>query len=167
MPLFSGEMILEKEIKAIVEAYPADVRHALAIMQDLQQRFNHIPREALAVIAGHTKSSAAHLYALATFYKALSLKPKGRHIIKICDGTACHIHGAANLMDCIRRELSISPGETTADGEFSLETVNCLGACAIAPVVVIGKTYYGKMTPEKLPQILDIYRMGAKKEAGA
>ena len=157
----------DKDIKAIVDAYPADRRFALAIMQDLQQHCNYIPREALGVISAHTGSSVAHLFAMATFYKALSLTPKGRHVIRVCDGTACHIHGAANLIDGIRRELGIGPGETTADGEFSLETVNCLGACAIAPVVVVGKTYYGKVTPEKLPKILDKYREGANKEVGA
>ena len=154
----SVEMTSFEEIKSVVDAYPADMRYALAIMQDLQQKCNHIPREALSVIAAHTGSSAAHLYAMATFYRALSLTPKGRHVIKVCDGTACHIHGASNLIDCIKRELGIRPGETTADGEFSLETVNCLGACAISPVVVVGKTYYGKVTPEKLPEILDNYR---------
>jgi len=158
--------ISDKEIRVIVEAYPPDMRYALAIMQDLQQEFNHIPREALAVIAAHTGGSAAHLYAMATFYKALSLTPKGRHVIKVCDGTACHIHGAANLVDSIRQELGIGPGETTEDGEFSLETVNCLGVCAIAPVVVVGKAYYGKVTPEKLPQILEQYRKGIRRGVG-
>ena len=155
------EAISSAEIEAIVYAYPAEMRYSLAIMQDLQKHYNYIPREAFDIIAAHTKSSAARLYAIATFYKALSLKPKGRHIIKVCDGTACHIQGSVNLIDGIKRELGISPGETTSDGEFSLETVNCLGACAIAPVLVVGKTYYGKTTPEKLPRILDKYRNGS------
>lgn len=157
------EKFTNLEIRGIVEGYPADKRFALAIMQDLQQRFNYLPREAFEIIAGHIGSSEAHLYAMATFYKALSLKPKGRHIIKVCDGTACHLHGAQNLVDGIRRELGIDPGETSADGEFSLETVNCLGSCAIAPVLMVGETFYGQVTPEQLPQILAEYE-GKKQE---
>ena len=114
--------------------------------------------EALAAYLGCPLSS---LYAMATFYKALSLKPKGRHIIKLCDGTACHIRGASNLAGGVERLLGIGPGETTSDGAFSLELVNCLGSCALAPVMVVDDTYYGKVTLEKLPQILDKYREGA------
>ena len=154
------------DMRAIIEGYPQDLRFALAIMQDLQRRYNFVPREALGIIAGHVGASVAHLYAMATFYKALSLKPKGRHIIKVCDGTACHLHGALNLVDAVQRELQIWPGETTADGEFSLETVNCLGSCAIAPVLVVGKTFYGQVTPEKLPSILAAYQPAALEEVG-
>ena len=98
------------------------------------------------------------LYAMATFYKALSLKPKGRHIIKLCDGTACHIRGSANLLSGIERLLGIQAGETSADGQFSLELVNCLGSCALAPVMVVDDTYYGKVTMERQPEILAQYR---------
>jgi NADH-quinone oxidoreductase subunit E len=145
-------------MQAIIDGYPAEMCYALAIMQDLQQRYNYVPRESLEIIAGHIGGSVAHLYAMATFYKALSLKPKGRHIIKVCDGTACHLHGALNLVDGVKRELGIEPGETTADGEFSLETVNCLGSCAIAPVLVVGENFHGLVTPEKLPRILAQYK---------
>ena len=98
------------------------------------------------------------LYSMATFYKALSLKPKGKHIIKLCDGPACHIRGASPLRDGVRRLLGIDADETTEDGVFSLELVNCLGSCALAPVLVVDETYYGKMTLEKLPGILAQYR---------
>ena len=152
------------DIEDLISAYPADLRYALAILQDLQQRYNYIPREALTVVAGHIGCSEAHLYAMATFYKALSLKPKGRHIIKVCDGTACHLHGSLNLVGAVQRELGIKPGETTADGMFSLETVNCLGSCAIAPVLVVGETFHGQVTPEKLPQIIAQYTDHAARE---
>jgi NADH-quinone oxidoreductase subunit E len=160
----SAETVASVDIEAIVKAYPTDVRHALPIMQDLQQQYNYVPRQALTTISEHIGCSVAHLYAMATFYKALSLKPKGRHIIKVCDGTACHLHGALNLVDTVKRELGIKPGETTADGEFSLETVNCLGACAIAPVLVVDKIYYGKVSSEKLLQILAACRQAADEE---
>lgn len=98
--------------------------------------------------------------AMATFYKALSLVPKGEHIIKCCDGTACHIRGASTLIDGIERELGIGPGETTKDGLFSFETVNCLGSCALAPVLVVDDVYYGKVTLEKLREIIEDVRKG-------
>lgn len=151
-------MISQKDILAVVESYPADQRYALAILQDLQRKFGYIPREGLSGIAGHLHCPVAQLYSMATFYKALSLKAKGRHIIKLCDGTACHIKGSPNLVDGVERALGIKPGETTEDGLFSLELVNCLGSCAIAPVMVIDEQYYGKMTLERLPGILAAYR---------
>jgi NADH-quinone oxidoreductase subunit E len=156
----SRESIDGAEIRAIVEAYPPEARYALAILQDLQRQYNFVPREAMESVAGHIGGSVAQLYAMATFYKALSLKPKGRHIVKVCDGTACHLHGALNLVEAVQRELGIGPGETTADGEFSLETVNCLGSCAIAPVLMVGETFHGQVTPEKLPRLLAQYQAG-------
>jgi len=101
---------------------------------------------------------------MATFYKAFSLKPKGKHVIKLCDGTACHIRGGSVLLEGVERELGIRPGETTPDGLFTLQLVNCLGSCAIAPVILIDGTFYGRMTLEKLPGVLDSYREEAAAE---
>lgn len=139
----------------MIEAYEPDRRYALAIMQDMQRRFQYVPREGLDMLASRMSCPVSSLYAMATFYKALSLVPKGRHIIKCCDGTACHIRGSATLIDGIRRELGLAPGqETTDDGEYTLETVNCLGSCALAPVMVIDGVYYGSVTVEKLKELL-------------
>ena len=150
-----------EDIQAILQAYPPEQRFSLAMLQDMQHKFNYIPREGMEALAAYLGCPLSSLYAMATFYKALSLKPKGRHIIKLCDGTACHIRGASNLAGGVERLLGIGPGETTSDGAFSLELVNCLGSCALAPVMVVDDTYYGKVTLEKLPQILDKYREGA------
>lgn len=150
-----------EDIQAILKRYPAEQRHSLAMLQDMQRQFNYIPRAGMEALAEYLGCPLSSLYAMATFYKALSLKPKGRHIIKLCDGTACHIRGASNLAGGVERLLGIGPGETTSDGAFSLELVNCLGSCALAPVMVVDDTYYGKVTLEKLPQILDQYREGA------
>jgi NADH-quinone oxidoreductase subunit E len=95
---------------------------------------------------------------MATFYKALSLKPKGENIIKVCDGTACHIKSSIIILEEIEKALLIKPGETTEDGKFSLETVNCLGSCAIAPVMVVNEKYYGKVTPTMIREIIKEYR---------
>ena len=145
-------------MQALIDNYPKDRRYALAVMQDMQQEYNHIPREGLEALAKHLDCPLSGLYSLATFYKAFSLKPKGKHIIKVCDGTACHIRGSTNIIGSIERELGIRPGETSGDGEFSLELVNCLGACALAPVMVVDGKYYGNLTPASLPGIFRAVR---------
>lgn len=151
-----------EEIEEVLRSYPREQRYSLAIMQDLQHRFNHIPREGMEALAEYLDCPLSVLYSMATFYKALSLKPKGKHIIKLCDGTACHIRGAGSLIGGVTRLLGIQAGETTEDGLFSLELVNCLGSCALAPVMVVDGAYYGKMTMEKLPTVLNSYREEAK-----
>ena len=155
------QRILQERITDILGAYPKELRHALAIMQDMQRHFGYVPREGLEKLSVYLDRPLAALYSLATFYKALSLKPKGKHIIKVCDGTACHIRGSTNLINDIGRTLGIGPDETTKDGAFSLEIVNCVGACALAPVVVIDGIYYGKVTMESLPEILKAVKEGA------
>ena len=147
-----------EDIQAILQAYPPEQRFSLAMLQDMQHKFNYIPREGMEALAVYLGCPLSSLYAMATFYKALSLKPKGKHIIKLCDGTACHIRGSTTLLDGVRRLLGINAGETSEDGLFSLELVNCLGSCALAPVMVVDGTYYGRVTLEKLPKILDQYR---------
>ncbi len=156
-------MQTEKEnIMKILENYPREQRYCLAIMQDMQKHYNYIPKEGMEELAEYLGCPLSSLYSMATFYKALSLKPKGKHIIKLCDGTACHIRGSANLRDGVKRLLGIGDGETTDDGLFSLELVNCLGSCALAPVMVVDDKYYGKVTMEKLGSILDSYKEGGE-----
>ena len=149
-------------VEALIESYPKDCRFALAAMQDMQRQYNYVPREGLEALAKHLDCPLSALYSMATFYKALSLKPKGKHIIKVCDGTACHIRGSMNIISAVERELGIGPGETTEDGEFSLELVNCVGACALAPVIVLDEKYYGNLTSESLSVILKNVREGAR-----
>ena len=150
-------MVSSEELSKIIEAYPADRRYALAAMQDMQHEFNYIPEEGLEALAAHLGCPIAQLYAMATFYKALSLTPKGKHIIKICNGTACHIRGASNLQTGLKRELGIDPGQTTDDGQFSVEIVNCLGSCALAPVVLVDGTYHNKLKLEDMAGLVAQY----------
>ncbi|MCL2123774.1 MAG: NADH-quinone oxidoreductase subunit NuoE [Desulfovibrionaceae bacterium] len=154
------------EIAAFLRTCPRDKSHSLAILQDIQRRYGYIPREVFAPLASLLGVKAASLYALATFYKALSVTPKGRHIIKVCDGTACHIRGAVSLVGALERALGISAGETSPDGLFTVETVNCLGACALAPVMVVDETYFPKTTPEKIREILEQYRISGSRSGG-
>ena len=145
------------KIEEIIGAYPSDQRFALAALQDMQHEFNYIPEEGLSALAAYLGCAEAQLYSMATFYKALSLTPKGDHIIKICNGTACHLRGAMNLATELKRDLGIEPGETTDDGAFSVELVNCLGSCALAPVMVVDGNYHNKLRVEQIPGIIESY----------
>lgn len=142
----------------IIKKYPRDERFILAMMQDIQKEYKFIPKEALEKISEYLDVQMTRLYGMATFYKALSLKPKGKNIIKVCAGTACHVRGSALILKEIEKQLSIKSGQTTEDGKFSIEIVNCLGACALAPVIVINDKYYGKVKPADVKEIIDLYR---------
>ena len=155
------------KISEIIEAYPADQRFALAAMQDMQHAFNYIPEEGLSALAAYLGCAEAQLYSMATFYKALSLTPKGDHIVKICNGTACHLRGAMNLATELKRNLGIDPGETTEDGTFSVELVNCLGSCALAPVMLVDGTYHNKLRVEQIPGIIETYAAQGAEEVTA
>jgi len=149
-----------KAIKDACAAIPKDRQFALALLQDIQKTVGYIPEEGLRAAAEHLGCKKAELYSMVTFFKALSLKPKGRHVIRLCDGTACHIKGSVTIIDAVKRALSIEPGETTKDGLYSLELVNCLGACALAPVMLIDDTWYGQISAERLPKILEEHTAG-------
>ena len=155
------------KIKAIIESYPADRRFALAAMQDMQHAFNYIPEEGIGTLSEYLGCSQAQLFSMATFYKARSLTPKGEHMIKICNGTACHLRGSMNLKTELKRDLGIEPGETTEDGKFSVELVNCLGSCALAPVMVVDGIYHNKLRVEQIPGIIERYSAANAKEVGA
>ena len=147
-----------KEISKVLESYPKEKRHSLAILQDFQRRFGFIPKEALMELSAYLDIKLSGLYSMVTFYRALSLTPKGKHVIRVCDGTSCHIRGSPLLLDTLVRILKIKPGETTGDGLFTIETVNCMGACAIAPVMVVDGVYHSKVKPGEVPGILKQYR---------
>ena len=145
---------LQGKVDEIIHSYPANQRYALAVMQDMQHEFNYVPEEGLDALSEYLGCPKSQLFSMATFYKALSIKPKGEHIIKVCNGTACHIRGSMNMVTGLKRELGIDPGETTPDGRFSVEMVNCLGSCALAPVVMVDGVYHNKLKLEDLPGIL-------------
>ncbi len=158
MAVNSQQIADRQAMEKIINRYPPERRFILAIMQDLQKHLNYLPKEALKMTADHVNAPMTVIFSMATFYKAFSLVPKGRVVLKACDGTACHIKGSNVLIDEIYSCLGIKPGETTADGDFSLETVNCLGACALAPVLVANGKVYPKVTPAALRKIINEYR---------
>jgi NADH-quinone oxidoreductase subunit E len=134
-------------------------RHAdiISIMQDIQGIENYISEETIRYISEKMELNLARIFDIATFYKAFSLVPKGRHTIKVCCGTACHLGGTPQNIDQIKRSLDIEDGETTEDRLFSMETVNCLGACALAPVIVVDEDYYDAVNAGKVEKILASY----------
>ena len=150
------------KIEEIIAAYPANRRYALAVLQDVQHAFNYIPQPACKALAARLGCPESQLYSMATFYKALSLTPKGEHIIKICNGTACHLRGSMSLATQLKNELGIDPGQTTEDGKFSVEFVNCLGSCALAPVMVVDGNYHNKLRVEQVKKIVALYADGER-----
>ncbi len=126
----------------------------IAVLTDIQYVFGYLPEEALRIVASATDTSLADIYGVATFYRAFSLHPRGKHHICVCLGTACHVRGAQMVVEEFERQLNIRPGETTLDGNFSLETVNCLGACALGPIVTMDNDPSTKVRPADIRKIL-------------
>jgi NADH:ubiquinone oxidoreductase subunit E len=129
----------------------------ISYLQDIQKDLRYLPQDALRFVARRVSVSLPRVYGIATFYKAFSLRPRGRHIIQVCLGTACHVRGGGKLLESFERELGIPAGETTYDDRFSLESVRCVGCCGLAPVFIVDGQYYGKLTQDKIPGILARY----------
>lgn len=140
-------------LDAILDRYDRNPAQLIPILQDVQAEENYLPREVLELISQKLDIPIVRVYAVATFYKAFSLKPRGKHIIQVCMGTACHVRGGDRILDKMIRDFGVGPGETTKDMEFTLETVNCLGACALGPIVVVDGEYHGQMNPPKWSKI--------------
>lgn len=151
-----------KDINTILEKHGYEGSSIIAILQDLQEEKNYLPENDLVYISENLPIPLTRIYRIATFYNAFSLIPRGKYPINVCLGTACHVRGAPMVLDRLKLELGIDVGEVTEDGLFSLETVNCLGACAMGPIVVVGKDYHGQMTPAKVGSALKKYRKPSK-----
>jgi len=157
-----AETVDLKPVDAVLEKYGCEASWLVMILQDAQEAYNWLPRPVLERVAERLQVPLSQVYNVATFYASFSLTERGRHVIRVCDGTACHLKGAPWVRDEISRHLGVEEGGTTEDKQFTLETVACLGACALAPVMMIDSTYYGHMTPEKARAVLAPYR---KREA--
>lgn len=145
-------------VDAILDRYQDEAGALISILQDIQTEYNYLPQEALRKVAKGLEVPLINIYGVATFYKSFSLTPRGKHVITVCLGTACHVRGGRRILEEMVRKLDIGPGETTEDDAFTLETVNCLGCCAIGPIVVVDGEYYGEMTVRKVDPILEKYR---------
>lgn len=163
VPHFEQESIpepeLEKEeldkITEILNSHKRDENALVAILQDINEEFRYLPENILNYVSIKLGIPLSQIYNMATFYKAFSLKPRGKHIITVCLGTACHVRGAPRILEELKRILKIKEGETTEDKLFTLETVNCLGACALGPIVVVDNKYHGQMTIRKTSKLIE------------
>jgi len=146
------------EIDKILQNHEYKKSALIPILQDIQSKNRWLPCETLKYVSEKLDIPLIDVYSLATFYKSFSLKPRGKHVVTACCGTACHVRGGPKVLQEIQNQLHIGVDETTPDKKFTLETVRCLGACALGPVVVIDKKYHGQLNPKKVPSILKKYK---------
>lgn len=152
----------ELKIKSCITKYNFEKKALISILQDIQEEYNYLPQEALHIVSKTLGIPLIDIVGVATFYRAFSLEPRGEHLVTVCMGTACHVRGGPNILEEFERKLNINAGETTDDGQFSLETVACLGCCAIGPVVIVDGNYYAQTSIRKVDAILKKHRKKEK-----
>ena len=151
---------MAEELAQIIAEYGGERGALIPILQKVQTKFGYLPEEAISEVAKSTRMSESEVFGVASFYAQFCFTRRGKHIIKVCLGTACHVRGGERILDEIKRELNIEPGGVTEDNKFSLERVACLGCCALAPVMVVDKTVHGKITRTKAIETLKKYGAG-------
>ncbi len=151
----AGEM--DRKVEQILNDYGRNKSSLISILLDIQSEYNYLPKDALVMVSDKLNIHLIEIYTVATFYTVFSLKPRGKYVINVCVGTACHVRGGRRIVDKIQKELNIDVGETTGDMQFTLETVRCLGACALGPVMVINGEYYGQLSTKKANTVLQTY----------
>lgn len=157
-----------KDVIGILEKQDENSGGLIAILEEIQAQNGYLPEQALRTVSERMGYSLVDIYGIATFYRSFSLQPRGKHLITVCLGTACHVRGTQRIVEELERQLGIDVGETTPDGEFTLETVNCLGACALGPIVVVDGVYFSNVDTPKVKQILEKIRAGMQEvEASA
>jgi NADH-quinone oxidoreductase subunit E len=149
---------IEPALKIIEELSPVTEGQIIPLLQRLQDVYGYLPQDVVIEVARRTGLPASRVYGVATFYAQFRLKPGGRHTIRCCRGTACHVRGSKTVLNAVKSELGIDDGETTEDMKFSLETVACLGTCFLAPVIMVNNDYFGGMTPGQIRNVLDKYK---------
>ena len=145
------------KIDKIIDKYQADAGSLIQVLLEIQRENRWLPKQALEKVSKKLKVPLNRIQHIVTFYKAFSLVPKGRHEVHVCTGTACHVRGAPRLLDSVQDLIGIRPGETDLDLKFTLETVNCVGCCALGPVMIVDGEYHGKMAPAKSEEVLRNY----------
>jgi NADH-quinone oxidoreductase subunit E len=144
-------------LEPVLRKYRGQEGALISVLQEGQSIYGYLPEEVLAHISRELKIPLSRVYGVVTFYAQFYLIPRGKHTVRVCRGTACHVRGGKNVRRAVQQNLGIEENETTADFKFTFETVACLGACALAPVLLVDKTYYGKLTPEKVEKVLRQY----------
>lgn len=148
---------MSKSVEAIIDSYQHDKGQLVAILQEIQSEYLYLKKEALQEVSEIMNLPLSQIYSVATFFKAFSLKPRGRHLINVCTGTACHVRGANKILEKMERDLEIERGGTTKNLRFTLETVNCVGACALGPMVIVDGDYSGQMKTDQVETLLNQY----------
>ena len=146
---------MQERLKTIFSGYGGERSDLIPILQDVQAALGYIPPEAMTQMAEFLKLPESTVYGVVTFYAQFYMTRQGKHKIKVCQGTACHVRGARRIMAAVRKKLGINPGETTEDYQFTIERVACFGSCALAPVMVVDGKVYGRMTPQKAERLLE------------
>ena len=147
-----------KTINNIINSYKGNPEALLMIMQDISDIYNYVPPEVIPVLVEKLRVKESLVYSVATFYKTISLEPRGKYIVSVCTGTACHVRGAEKIMDVLQNRLEVDQGQTSDDGLFTLEAVRCIGCCGLAPVLKVGEEIHGQMTKNKIPELLHTYQ---------
>jgi NADH-quinone oxidoreductase subunit E len=160
------EVAIENRLNEILASYTGEKAELIPILQETQQAFGYLPGEAMSRIAEFVNVPECTVFGVATFYAQFKLIPTGRNIVRVCRGTACHVRGGARILKEVERQLGIKPGESTPDLEYALETVACIGACALAPTMTINNETHGEMTTKKAAEILSARSEGSKNEEG-
>lgn len=145
------------QVDAILAKYEGKKGTLIPILQEVQSLYNYLPKDVLEYVAEQTKIPISEIYGVVTFYSLFHLNPRGRNIVRVCQGTACHVRGGKLILQALEKELGVKAGHTTDDLRFTLETVACIGACGLAPVMQINDDTHGRLTPDKLPAILQRY----------
>jgi len=147
---------MEERLKTILSSYKGKEDELIPILQKVQEEFGYLPEESMHAVSRFTHVPESRVYAVATFYAQFRFTPIGKNHIMVCRGTACHVRGAPRILEAVEKQLGIKEGETTPDMEYSLETVACIGACGLAPIMVVNKDTYGRLTMKRISEILDI-----------
>lgn len=155
--------VQESKVKSFVTKHHSEKKALISVLQDIQEEYNYLPQEALRIVSETLGIPLIDIVGVATFYRAFSLEPRGKHLVTVCMGTACHVRGGPKILEEFERKLNITAGETTEDRQFSLETVACLGCCAIGPVVVVDGDYHAQTSIRKVGSILKKYMKKEKK----
>jgi len=152
-------------LEEVFDRYEADTTDLIGLLRESQEACGYLALEVLEAVADYTGLPWARIYGVASFYANFHLEPRGRHTLRVCRGTACHVRGGKRVLDAVKRELGVEEGETTEDLQFTLETVACLGTCSLAPVMMVDNAYYGKLTSTRVRPILETYRAGGGNKA--
>ena len=160
-------MKVKRQLAGILARYTKESRNLIPVLQEVQQKLGYLPREAMEEIAGFLGIPAVDVWGVATFYNQFRFVPLGKYHARVCLGTACHLRGGRLIMEALEREMDLKVGETTPDGNFSLERVACIGCCMLAPVMVIGDKIYPRMTPFKVEEALVPYKQEVQGEGKA